>query len=161
MHRCHLFVLAALFVSVRPPTASGETAAANPLNVKSAVDGKYSDVAVNDARLFVLFPPSLKKDKGAFRERLAVVVPVVSGGGYWVGSGCKAHECGNEEAAWAIDQNNSSKTYAVILRNGESSSESPRPTFWIYGSPLSQLPAPLLGWLRERGLKDSSVVTVR
>jgi hypothetical protein len=161
MHRCHLLVLAALLVSVRPPTASGETTAANRLNVKSAVDGKYSDVAVNDARLFMLFPPSLKKEKRAFRERLAVVVPVVSGGGYWMGSGCKVHECGSEEAAWVIDQDNPSKTYAVILRTGEPSGESPRPTFWIYGSPLSQLPAPLLGWLRERGLKESSPVTVQ
>ena len=82
--------------------------------------------------------------------------PVQAIGNFWFGSGCKAHECGSEEAAWAIDRDEA-KGYAVILTEGMHG----RPTFSIYGGEPEQLPRTLLYWAVENGMNAFNSVHIR
>lgn len=119
-----------------------------------AVEGKYSDVAVNNETVFSCFPDSMRKDKAKFVERLSTVMPVELQSAFWFGNGCKAHECGSEEAAWAIDPDNA-KGYAIILSDGGAG-----PTFSIHGGKPEDLPPPLLSWALEKGMTRKNSVVI-
>jgi hypothetical protein len=128
--------------------------AVNKQKVK-VVKGEYSDIAVNNKQVFSCFPNLLRKEKGAFAERLSTVVPVKEANGFWFGSGCKAHECGSEEAAWAINPK-TAKGYAIILSTGKAGKN-----FSIYDGEANHLPRPLLNWALERGMSDFNSVVIR
>ena len=115
-----------------------------------AVEGQYSGVVVENDAIFSSFPDVLRRDKAIFAERLEVQIPVTLEANFWFGSGCKAHSCGREEAAWAIDRD-IAKGYAVILTSGVAG-----PAFSIYGGEPDELPAPLLSWALGNGLNDSN-----
>jgi hypothetical protein len=78
------------------------------------VENQSSDIAASNDVVFSSFPAVLKKHREAFAERLQVVRRVESRGVYWFGSGCMAHDCGSNEAAWAINRD-TGKGVAVIM----------------------------------------------
>lgn len=115
----------------------------------------YSNVAVDNATILSCFPSSLKKDKQEFAERLDTVVPVVRRGIYFIGTGCKAHECGSEQAAWAINTE-TGKGVAIIQTVDRMGGEE----FSLYGTQIEQLPPPLLEWAIQSGMTDMNSAVV-
>lgn len=116
---------------------------------------EYSDIVVKNDQFLSVFPRPLQEVKAKFALHLATVVPVTKEGIYLFGSGCMAHECGSEEAAWAIDENQA-VGYAVILTNGVAG-----PTFSVYGAAPEHLPTPLLAWALEKGMTGMNVAVIR
>lgn len=115
----------------------------------------YSNVAVDNATILSCFPSSLKKDRQEFAERLATVDPVVRRGIYFIGTGCKAHECGSEQAAWAINST-TGKGVAIIQTVDRMGSEE----FSVYGAQIEQLPPPLLEWAIQSGMTDMNSAVI-
>jgi len=140
---------------ISPADWNAFVVAVNNQKAKTA-EGKYSDVAVSNGIVFSCFPKTLQKDKARFAKRLEVVVPVKRDGDFWFGSGCTAHECGDEEAAWAID-GDKAKGYAIILYSTSRVGKS----FQIYGGEPNELPPPLLSWALERGMNDFNSAVIR
>jgi hypothetical protein len=124
-------------------------------------------------------PKLLKPDFGAFKQNLDVVSPVASGDGYWFGSGCRAHECGSYEAAWAVDQKTGTG-YAIVMGSDEEAmkklegstgisasavygSNAPDyKTFHIYvdSGSLADIPKPIVDWAQEHGATNLNTVIV-
>lgn len=120
-----------------------------------AIEDQYSNVAVINNAVFSCFPKTLRQDRAVFAERLATVSPVQLEANFWFGSGCKAHECGTEAAAWAIDKD-SAKGYAVILTHGVAG-----PTFSIYSDEPYKLPDHLISWAIENGMNRTNFIAVK
>jgi len=126
-------------------------------NDLAILTGKYSDYIVSPA-MFDLMPASLKAAKADFVARLGVVFPIDSDGRYYFGTGCAPHECGTNEAAWAIDKMTGKGT-AVIMkyipdRPGMASHEN----FQLYGTTTDNLPPPLAAWADQQGMTETNVV---
>jgi hypothetical protein len=120
----------------------------------------YSD-CVLESETFDYMPASLKAAKEDFATRLSVVSPIVeTEDGYYFGSGCAAHECGVNEAAWVINKT-TGKSAAIIMRyrptipGAMTASE----TFELYGTIHSDgIPTPLADWAVEHGMTEGNVV---
>ena len=115
----------------------------------------YSNVAIDNATILSCFPSSLEKDKKAFADRLDTVIPVVRRGIYFIGTGCKAHECGSEQAGWAIDST-TGRGVAIIQTADRMGGEE----FSVYGTQIEQLPPPLLEWAIQSGMTDMNSVVI-
>lgn len=124
----------------------------------SVLNGKYSDYVVAPA-VFGFFPDSLKSQKAEFVERLSVVTPVVSDRDFYFGSGCMAHECGSNEAAWVIEKDTGAAAAIVMkeLPNGPGET-SFHLTFHIYGTTAATLPEALAEWAADHGMTTTNVV---
>jgi hypothetical protein len=111
----------------------------------------YSDCVLKPDT-FALMPASLQAVKEDFATRLSVVFPIVeTADGYYFGSGCAAHECGKNEAAWVINKA-TGKGAAIIMRY--------RPgheTFELYGT---SIPAPLADWAVHEGMTEGNRLVV-
>jgi hypothetical protein len=117
----------------------------------------YSDCILKpDA--FALMPESLKTVKEDFATRLSVVHAIVeTEGGYYFGSGCAAHECGLNEAAWVINRT-TGKSAAIIMRYVPANSAmAAHENFELYGT----IPTPLADWAVQHGMTEDNVVEER
>jgi hypothetical protein len=117
----------------------------------------YSNCVLN-GDTFALMPASLKAVKEDFATRLSVVSPIVeTEDGYYFGSGCAAHECRVNEAAWVINKT-TGKSAAIIMRYIPANAAMPaHENFELYGT----IPAPLEGWAVERGMTAGNVVEMQ
>jgi hypothetical protein len=64
---------------------------------------KYSDYVLTPT-IFEIFPAYLKAAKTDFADRLQVIGPIASDQEFYFGSGCMAHQCGSDGAAWSINK---------------------------------------------------------
>lgn len=139
----------------------------------------YSDVVLKPDVFDEFMPKLLKPDFSAFKQNLDVVTPVAAGDGYWFGSGCRAHECGIYEAAWAVDQKTGAG-YAIIMGSDEEamkkleqstgtsastvdgSNATDYKTFHIYvdSGSLGDIPKPIVDWAQEHGATNLNTVIV-
>jgi hypothetical protein len=151
----------------------------------SSLAGKYSDYVITPA-IFDFMPASLKAAKADFTARLNVVGPIDSDDRYYFGTGCAPHECGMNEAAWAIDKMTGKGT-AVIMKHipdtpGISASDqeahhagevaqflathdaagmaslASHETFLLFGATMDNLPPPLAAWTDQHGMTEMNVV---
>jgi hypothetical protein len=113
----------------------------------------YSSEVLNE-RIFDLMPDTLSEFKTKFKDRLQVVPPVTKTSNYWFGTGCMAHMCGAEMAAWTISSDGVG--YAVILEQGKVGS-----TYYTFGAEPDKLPSPLLRWAIENGMTAFNSVQIR
>jgi hypothetical protein len=104
-------------------------------------------------------PGALKAVKEDFATRLSAVSPIVeTEDGYYFGSGCAAHECGENEAAWVINKT-TGKGAAIIMRSipaipgGTAAHEN----FELYGT----IPTPLMDWAVEHRMTEGNVREVQ
>jgi hypothetical protein len=103
-------------------------------------------------------PTSLRTAKADFSLRLGVIVPIDSDGRYYFGSGCKAHFCTADEAAWVIDKT-TGKGEAVIMEYvPEHSGMDAHELFRLYGTTIDHQPPPLAAWSNERRMTEANVV---
>ncbi|MGA2671953.1 MAG: hypothetical protein ABSE99_01885 [Terracidiphilus sp.] len=120
------------------------------------LNGKYSDYIVS-SDFFEMMPASLKEAKVDFVTRLNVASPIESDADYFFGSGCKAHECGENEAAWAIDKTTGKGT-AVIMKNEPANAEMSADLYFrVYGINDGEFPRPLLEWAEQKGMTKMNV----
>lgn len=123
---------------------------------------RYSDEILKDTYARFL-PASLEMRKAEFRERLQTVIPIKFADGFYFGSGCKAHECGSEEAAWAIKASDGS--VAIIVMEQFPGPGTPaareikgtRPEFFVSGASKTDIPPPLRDWAEGNGMTDMNV----
>jgi hypothetical protein len=120
----------------------------------------YSDYVLKPS-IFELMPESLKAHKGDFAARLETIMPIEMHEGYYFGYGCKAHECGSNEAAWVINKA-TGESAAIIMRyvpaipGGIEAHEN----FELYGVTLDELPKPLADWALQNGMTLGNTVEV-
>jgi hypothetical protein len=139
--------------------------------------GKYSDYILNPA-IFDLMPASLQAVKADFSVRLKVIDLIDSDERYYFGSGCAPHECGINEAAWAIDKMTGKGTAVIVIANPAISRDerlaqyaealvygkdpraiaSNEETFRLYGATMENLPPPLAAWADKQGMTKMNVV---
>jgi hypothetical protein len=106
-------------------------------------------------------PTSLKgANRADFVERLDVVVPIVFDGRYYFGTGCKAHECNSNEAAWVIDKTTGRGTAAVMKESLDAGGASSHEEFEIYGTTVDNLPPPLQTWANQKGMTQINATVV-
>ena len=143
---------------VSPSSTDARPAARPGINKREGerinIEGHDSQVAVTSDAVFSLLPNALQRNKAKFAERLSVVIPVELVDTFWFGSGCAAHACDTDKAAWAIDKN-SAKGYAVILTDSVDG-----PTFQIYGGEIDDLPGPIHLWALNLGMNRSNLRVV-
>jgi hypothetical protein len=120
------------------------------------ITNKYSDV-VTEPHYQAYLPALLRQNFASFEERLETVVPVEKRNGYYFGTGCKAHECGSNEAAWAIAEDGESAA-AVVLATEENEIMDPHKVFYVYGASPEALPPPLAHWAAEQGMTTMNSV---
>ena len=141
-----LIVLSVLVVACQQPS-SGISGKAKELLQKEGLsycgENYYSRVVLEPA-LFSLMPKTLQGDRELFKERLQTVGLVEKSGHYWVGSGCKAHECGTNGAAWTVDEDGVG--VAIILKTIPAKKDESDQEFVVYGATES-IPKPLLDWI--------------
>jgi outer membrane murein-binding lipoprotein Lpp len=122
------------------------------------LNGKYSDHIIR-SDIFEMMPASLKAAKADFAARLETVAPIESDGRYFFGSGCKAHECTKNEAAWVIDKI-TGKGAAVIMKDEPANlAMSAHLDFHLYGVIDGEFPHPLLEWAEQRGMTNMNVAS--
>ena len=118
--------------------------------------GKYSDYIVTPA-IFELMPTTLQAQKAKLMEQLVVIVPIDSDDRYYFGSGCKAHFCTQDEAAWVIDKSTGRGAAVIMEYVPERSGMDAHELFHLYGTTIDHLPQPLAAWANERGMTEANV----
>lgn len=122
----------------------------------AVLNGKNSDYIIN-SDIFEMMPVSLKSAKADFTARLETVSPIESDDRYFFGSGCKAHECAMNEAAWVIDKITGNGT-AVIMKEEPANVSMPAYRgFHVYGTIGGEFPRPLLEWAEQNGMTQMNV----
>lgn len=105
------------------------------------------------SRFLSLFPKELKRDQDKLKERLSVVTPVEDRGNVFFGSGCKAHACNVDNAAWVVDKRTGHLTAAIIhIDLGRAPSDKVNVNVELYGRPAGRtdMPASLQMWVNEQ-----------
>ena len=121
------------------------------------LEGKYADYIGTQA-LLAFMPTSLTAAKADFTTRLEVVTPIESDGRFYFGSGCQAHECTMNEAAWVIDKV-TGESAAVIMRYvPESDGIEAHETFQLFGTTTDSLTKPLAVWAEQREMTGSDTI---
>jgi hypothetical protein len=120
----------------------------------SELEGKYSDYVLTPS-LFELLPSDLQAVRADLEERLQVHVPITLEKDFYFGSGCKAHECGSEAAAWTI-RKSTGATSAIILKQAPTEQNGPplRSVFQLYGTTVDDIPPPLAMWASQNGMNS-------
>ncbi len=125
----------------------------------ATLKGKYSDYILSPA-MFDLMPASLKAVKTDFSARLNVVSPIDSDDRYYFGSGCAPHECGMNEAAWAIDKMTGKGAAVIVKYIPDSPGMASHENFQLYGATVETLPPPLAAWADQQGMTNMNEVPV-
>jgi hypothetical protein len=122
----------------------------------ATLNGKYPNYIIK-SDIFEMMPASLRAAKADFAARLETVVPIESDERYFFGSGCKAHECTENEAAWVIDRTTGKGT-AVIMKEEPANVAMPAHLdFHVYGTISGEIPRPLLEWAEQNGMTKMNV----
>lgn len=122
---------------------------------------KYSDYIFSPS-LFARMPARLQRDRALFKGRMEVIVPIEEVADGYLGSGCKAHSCGSDEAAWFISKDGTTAA-AVIMETsyptelGQKSGIEPSLVFHIYGATEKTLPSPLAQWASDKGMSYMNI----
>lgn len=119
--------------------------------------GKYPSHVVNDRRFRAAFRNISRADWEKIAERLAVTnsAGIQSKNGYIVAQGCKAHSCGTDQAAFAINEA-TGKGDLVFSETLTSSSNAMVKGYQWPELPISE--TPLAGWARENGMSIGTEV---
>jgi hypothetical protein len=120
----------------------------------------YSDEVLTP-EVFNFMPESLKAAKEDFATRLSFVVPIVeTEDGFFFGTGCAAHECGQNETAWVINKT-THKSAAIIMKYiPASSTMAAYENFELYGT-ADGIPTPLAAWAVQQGMTEGNAVEVQ
>ncbi|WP_432735203.1 DUF4236 domain-containing protein [Ralstonia solanacearum] len=120
--------------------------------------GKYPSDVVNDRRFRAAFKGVSRADWAKISERLTVTeaAGIQSKDGYLVGSGCMAHSCSSDQAAFAISQATGKGDFVLIETPGSSSSAIVRTYQWP-GLPIDK--TPLANWAQQSGANIGTQVT--
>lgn len=122
---------------------------------------KYSDYIFSPS-LFARMPERLQRDKALFKGRMEVIVPIEEVADGYLGTGCKAHSCGSDEAAWFLSKDGVTAA-AVIMETsyptelGQKSGIEPSLVFHIYGATEKTLPSPLAQWASDKGMSHMNI----
>jgi len=121
------------------------------------LEGKYADFVL-DPKIFGSFSQTLVRDKKSFVERLQVIGPIKHIGSIYFGSGCMAHNCTLQDAAWTIDES-SGVGKAIVLQTYDAQGAMPQNrVFRLYGaSSADELPAPLAEWAQQEGMTAMNI----
>lgn len=124
----------------------------------ASLNGKYSDYIIK-SDIFEMMPASLRAAKFDFAERLETVSLIESDEQYFFGSGCKAHQCMSNEAAWIIDRTTGKGT-AVVMKEEPANAAMPvYLSFHVFGVfDGREIPPPLLEWAEKNGMSNLNVV---
>lgn len=119
--------------------------------------GKYPSDVVNDRRFRAAFNGISRADWGKISERLAVTNAggIQSKDGYLVASGCMAHFCNSDQAAFAISEVTGKGD--LVFSEAPASSHDPV----VKGFQWPELPisgTPLVDWARENGMSLGTTV---
>lgn len=115
----------------------------------------YSDVVLKTGIFKDFMPRLLRPDLTSFKHNLETVVPVDVRDGYWFGTGCRAHECGSDEAAWAVSED-TGVGYAVIMNSDGKGDKDFK--VYIDSGDLDGVPAPLQAWALQNGATPVNTV---
>lgn len=134
------------------PTASRPDAAF------SWLVGKYPSDVVNDRRFRAAFRGISRSDWAKIAERLTVTeaAGIQSKDGYLVGSGCMAHSCSSDQAAFAISEATGKGDF-VLTETPSSSSNAIVRTYQWPGLPIDK--TPLVNWALQSGANIGTQVT--
>ena len=125
----------------------------------AALKGKYSDYILSPA-MFEFMPTELKAARADFTARLSVVGPIVETNDYYFGSGCMAHECGDNAAAWTVDKTTGEGVAIVEIDNPAiPGGMEAHKTFELYGA-TDEIPKPLYYWATQDGMTEGNVATI-
>ena len=138
-------------------TASAPTAS-RPDGAFSWLVGEYPSDVVNDRRFRAAFKGISRGDWAKISERLTVTdgAGIQSKDGYLVGSGCMAHSCSSEQAAFAISEATGKGNFVLIETPGSSASAIVRTYQWP-GLPIDK--TPLAHWAQQSGANIGTQVT--
>ncbi len=138
-------------------TASAPTVS-RPDGAFSWLVGKYPSDVVNDRRFRAAFKGISRGDWTKISERLTVTeaAGIQSKDGYLVGSGCMAHSCSSDQAAFAISEATGKGNFVLIETPGSSSSAIVRTYQWP-GLPIDK--TPLANWAQQSGANIGTQVT--
>lgn len=136
-----------------PPSTAGR-----PDKAFSWLVGKYPSDVVNDRRFREAFKGVSRSDWEKISQRLAVTdgAGIQSKGEYLVGSGCMAHFCSSDRAAFAISEA-TGKGNLVLVETPASSSSAVVKTYEWPGLPIEK--TPLANWARQSGANIDAQVT--
>lgn len=120
--------------------------------------GKYPSDVVNDRRFRAAFKGISRGDWARISERLVVtdVAGIQSKDGYLVGTGCMAHACNSDRAAFAISEATGKGNF-VLLETPSSSTNVVVRTYQWPGLPIDK--TPLANWARQSGVNIDTQVT--
>ncbi|WP_233176713.1 DUF4236 domain-containing protein [Ralstonia sp. ASV6] len=121
--------------------------------------GQYPSAVVNDRRFRAAFKGIARGDWAKITERLAVTdaAGIQSKDGYLVGTGCMAHACNSERAAFAISEATGKGDFVLIETPGASSDAVVKTYQWP-GLPIEK--TPLMDWARQSGVNIGTQATV-
>jgi uncharacterized protein YecT (DUF1311 family) len=138
-------------------TAPAPTAS-RPDGAFSWLVGKYPSDVVNDRRFRAAFKGISRNDWAKISERLTVTdaAGIQSKDGYLVGSGCMAHSCSSEQAAFAISEATGKGNFVLIETPSPSTSAIVRTYQWP-GLPIDK--TPLANWAQQSGANIDTHVT--
>lgn len=120
--------------------------------------GKYPSAVVNERRFRAAFKGISHSDWAKISERLTVTdaAGIQSKDGYLVGSGCMAHACSSEQAAFAISEATGKGDFVLIETPGSSNSAVVKTYQWP-GLPIET--TPLANWAQQSGANIGTQVT--
>lgn len=118
--------------------------------IESLGSGVYSDkIFKSDFRR--IYPKSLASKISRFKANMDTIVPIEVNGDGYLGSGCRAHECGSHEAAWHVSKDGSRMIVIIMDRNKNFPD---LVSYEIYGSSYKNLPQSLLEWGGNAGMTE-------
>ncbi len=138
--------------------APAAATASRPDGAFSWLVGKYPSDVVNDRRFRAAFKGISRSDWAKISERLTVTgaAGIQSKDGYLVGSGCMAHSCSSEQAAFAINEATGKGNFVLIETPASSTSAIVRTYQWP-GLPIDK--TPLANWAQQSGANIGTQVT--
>ncbi len=78
----------------------------------------------------------------------------------YFGSGCKAHECGTDAAAWSISKRTGQSAAIIMKSEIREYDNQMHTTFVVYGDNglVTNLPTLLANWGRENGMAEWNIM---